>query len=210
MNGGGQPSTAIRAFLAFEIPLAIKERLERDMAALHRQLPPARWVRPGGLHLTIKFLGESRRGRLDDLSLALGRSLAALPPVTVTLGGSGFFPTASRARVAWIGGTVSGVEPVVDAVERMAVHAGWPPERRGWSLHLTLARLKTPWPRAAASRFLEWGGHLDFEPFRCSELVLFSSQLRPSGAVYTRLAGIPLEGTEARGERKENVSQPRS
>ena len=196
MKGAGRPTSPIRAFLAFEIPPTVKQQLERSMTRLRRQLPPARWVRPEGLHLTVKFLGESEPERLDGLVRALDPELAALSPVTFTLGGTGFFPSAARARVAWIGGTDANMDRVVSAVERAAVRGGWPPERRRWSLHLTLARLGAPWPRQAATRFLQWGESLAFEPFQCPALILFSSVLRPSGAVYSRLAALSLGGIE--------------
>ncbi len=189
----------VRAFLAFEIPPGIRERLNAEMRRLRRELPPARWVRPEGVHLTVKFLGESESERLDALVESLTPALEGLHPVTFALNGTGFFPSARRPRVAWIGGTATGAEPVIASVERSAARAGWAAEQRRWSLHLTLARLRSPWSRTATSRFLEWGEHLELDPFRCSELVLFSSVLRPSGAVYSRLAAVPLGGSQTTG-----------
>jgi 2'-5' RNA ligase len=58
---------------------------------------------------------------------------------------------------------------------------------------LTQARFKTQWSKAAVDRFLEWGDNLDLEAFICREVVLFSSDLQPGGAVYTALERFPLE-----------------
>jgi 2'-5' RNA ligase len=92
-----------------------------------------------------------------------------------------------------VGGDVDGVEHVVAAVEEASEIAGFPRERRPWKVHLTQARLKAQWPRAAIDRFLEWGDGLDLETFSCREVVLFASDLRPGGAVYTALERIPIE-----------------
>jgi 2'-5' RNA ligase len=184
---------AVRAFLALEIPEAIKEQIALSREALRSRLPKARWVRPEGQHLTIKFLGEVERARLEALPSQFGPELEGLGSVEVAFSGAGFFPSSRRPRVAWIGGSVSGVEPVVEAVERVAEANGFARERRRWSLHLTQARLNRPWPPEAVDRFLAWGRDLGLEPFVCSELVLFRSQLGPGGAVYTALERMRLE-----------------
>ena len=90
-----------------------------------------------------------------------------------------------------------GIDPVVAAVEEAAEACGWPRESRPWTLHLTQARVRKPWPKAAVERFLEEGRELDVGSFSCGEVVLFSSRLQPGGAVYTTLDLAPLEGVRA-------------
>ena len=182
----------IRAFLALEIPAAVKAELAAGRESLRAELPRARWVRPEGQHLTLKFLGDSQRDVLAALAADLAPRLAGLGPVTVTLGGSGFFPSSARPRVAWLGGTAEGVAPVVEVVEEVAETHGFPRERRPWSLHLTQARLERPWPQVPVGRFLAWGESLRPPPFTCREAVLFSSRLERGGAVYTPLDRMSL------------------
>ncbi|MFV2073573.1 MAG: RNA 2',3'-cyclic phosphodiesterase [Thermoanaerobaculales bacterium] len=182
----------IRAFLALEVPAEIKRRLADEAGAVRRELPTARWTRPEGQHLTLKFLGEVAPAVVDDLVRGLTPRLAGSGPVRVHLRGSGFFPSPKRPRVAWVGGAAEGADVVVAAVEDEAEVLGFARERRAWSLHLTQARFNRPWPQAAVARFLEWGNHLALGPFRCSEVVVFASERRPGGAVYTPLVRIPL------------------
>jgi RNA 2',3'-cyclic 3'-phosphodiesterase len=188
-----KPET-VRAFLAFEMPSAVHDLLADEVTGLRAALPRARWVRPEGIHLTVKFLGESPRGELDALADELAGLLGTAPPVRVLLGGSGFFPSARRPRVAWVGGEAEGAEEVVTAVEATSATRGWKTETRGWSPHLTVARLRDPWSPTAVERFLAWGRTLAFDPFVCRELVLFSSRLQPGGAVYTPLRRLDLAG----------------
>lgn len=182
----------VRAFAAFEIPAAQRARLEAELGELRRELPPSRWTRPEGWHLTLKFLGEVEHSTLVRLAGALHQHLEGHPAPSVHLGGSGFFPSPTNPRVAWVGGEVVGAEPVVEALEEAAEAAGFARERRAWGVHVTVARLKGRWPRSAVERFLAWGSALEFEPFACTEVVLFESALVPGGAVYTALERMPL------------------
>jgi 2'-5' RNA ligase len=184
---------SIRAFLALEIPDRIKERLAQDQEGLRRELPRARWTHPEGWHLTLKFLGEVERRVLSEIGSELAPRIGGIGTVPAKLEKTGFFPTSMRPRVAWVGGVADGVEKVVAAVEEAAEIAGFPRERRPWSVHLTQARLNAQWPKTAVDRFLDWGDHLDLEPFTCREVVLFSSDLQPGGAVYTALERYSLE-----------------
>lgn len=185
-------SEAVRAFLAFEIPGTVRSRIAAARDDVRRDLPAARWTRPESWHLTLKFLGETEPGRLAALGSALAPAACGLGSVTAHLHGSGFFPNPGNPRVAWIGGEAAGAQPVAAAVEEAATALGFPPDRRAWSVHLTLARMRSRWPRAAVERFLSWGDELDLGTFRCPEIVLFESSLEPGGAVYTALQRIPL------------------
>ncbi|HSL16677.1 MAG TPA: RNA 2',3'-cyclic phosphodiesterase [Methylomirabilota bacterium] len=184
---------AIRAFVALEMSDAVRERIRLEQQRLRAEMPRARWTRPDGQHLTLKFLGETPPEILDRFKGELAGRLAGLPAVTVRLGGAGFFPSPRRPRVAWIGGEADGGAAVAAAAQAAAAAVGLPPDGRPWSPHLTQARLDRPWPRSAVERFLEWGRGLAFEPFTCAEAVLFASELRPGGAVYTALERFPLQ-----------------
>jgi len=182
----------IRAFLALEIPPALKRSLEEEERRLRSLLPRASWVRPDGLHLTLKFLGDSESEVLAALADELRGAVAGRGTVRVTLHGSGFFPSPRRPRVAWLGGQAEGALEVVEVVENVALRHGFARDGRSWALHLTLARLREPWPAPAVEAFLHWGESFTLAPFECPELVLFQSTLRPDGAVYTALGRLAL------------------
>ncbi len=185
-------TTEIRSFLALEMPAEVREAIAALQQALRRELPDARWVRPEGIHLTVKFLGERPRAEVLELAAELDPRLAGLGPVSVAVGGTGFFPSETRPRVAWVGGRADGAAAVVREVEEAAAVRGWNREARPWSPHLTLARLRRPWPRRAVERFLAAGRQLRLDPFRCDELVLFRSTLGPGGARYDVVSRMSL------------------
>ena len=186
-------AATVRAFIALEIPDETREIIRREQRHLKAELPRARWTRPEGQHLTLKFLGETTAEKLARLRKEITDRAGVMPAVTIRLHGAGFFPSARRPRVAWIGGEASGGAEVAAAVEGASVASGFPAEGREWSLHLTQARLDRAWPRSGVEIFLEWGRGLELEPFTCREVVLFASELRPRGAVYTPLERFPLE-----------------
>jgi len=89
--------------------------------------------------------------------------------------------------VAWLGGRAPGLAAWATAVAEVVEQVGVPPERRPFSLHLTLARLNTPWRPPEVSRFLELVDGWQGAPFTAREMTLFSSELRPGGPRYTAL-----------------------
>lgn len=177
----------MRLFVAVDLPAFLRQEIGRRQAKLRRELPPARWVRPEGIHATLKFLGEQG----DDLPGRLGSILAgpaaSLAPVEVVPEGAGFFPDPRRPRVGWLGARADGLAAWAAAVEDAAAAVGIARERRPFSLHLTLVRLERPWPDAAVRRFLDDVSSWRLEPFTAVEMTLFRSELGPGGATYTGL-----------------------
>lgn len=183
----------MRCFLAVELPQAQKAVVMAGLAKLKAKLPAARWVRPEGLHITLKFLGEQQESQAALFLEALSELLADAPAeVKVSLAGGGFFPNASRPRVAWLGGVAPGLEQWAAASEEAAALIGVAREPRPFSLHVTLARLERPWPQGACQRFLDEVSSWRLDPFLAREVVLFESTLGPGGAVYTAKAKISV------------------
>lgn len=184
--------TTARAFVAIEIPEDVVGVIMKGRRNLERSLPPARWIRPERQHLTLLFLGDVSMSTLEFLTQAMRRELGGISAPRIALGGSGFFPDARRARVAWIGGEAPGAREVVEGVGRAADDAGLSGGSQPWSLHLTQARLKKPWPPEAVRVFIRWGEALRPAPFEAREVVVFTSELRPGGPVYTASERIAL------------------
>jgi RNA 2',3'-cyclic 3'-phosphodiesterase len=204
----------VRLFVAFELPEGVREEAGRRAAEARRALPPARWVRAEGLHLTLKFLGETDPGALAALGAGLTAAFAAAPAMTARLDGAGGFPSGRPARVAWIG--VAGADvsdagsanahaaDACDALgalqERVAAvaeeAAGAERERRPFSPHVTVARPDPPWPRTAIesfiARFTAAPGSPLAAPFPLAAGSLVESVLGAGGSRYRTVATFPL------------------
>lgn len=189
--------------MAIDLPDQVRERLGEIIARLSGRIAPGivRWVRPDGIHLTLKFLGEVSTGSLTQLTDVLERVSSSHAPLDVYIGGLGCFPNMRRPRVIWVGveeasGQLAALQQALDGqFERI----GYRREGRPFSPHLTLGRVREG---AAVDAVQEAGRIVALEPatdlsqVHVTAVCLFRSDLRPSGAIYTRLAEVPLRGAE--------------
>lgn len=156
---------------------------------MREHLAGARWSRPEGRHLTLKFLGEVPDDRVDAISRSLGDAVAGRQPFRAAFDVLGGFPNLRRPRVLWLGiGKGSDELAALAAdVEGVLQPLGFPGEERPFRSHFTLARFPKPsvvgeLPDVTVPR----------RSFAVDELVLFRSQLHPKGARYTALERFPL------------------
>jgi 2'-5' RNA ligase len=187
--------------VALEIPDEIRGEVARRAEAARRELPKARWVRAGSLHLTLAFLGETEPDRLPRLAEHLAPAFAASPPFVLQLVGGGTFPPNRPARVAWAG---LEADPELARLRARVAAAlveavGFEPDRRGYSPHLTLARCSRPWRREEIERFTRHFRGALGAPFPIHRGVLFESRLGPGGARYREVQVYPLGEGGPRG-----------
>lgn len=180
---------AERYFLAIDMSLQTKARIQEVVVPLYAEIPGARWVRRENYHITLVFLGEKDRNYISRLS-GMARELATVQaPFVLTLAGWGFFPHSHRPRVMYMKAE-EGNEVVVDLARTVQDFVG--DGEANFQPHLTVARFKNPKPIQTAEEFL---------PISTSvrELTLFSSTLTPSGPNYRAVDKFTFSGI-ARGE----------
>lgn len=175
-----------RLFVALELPEIVVGALERHQNGL----PGARWIDPENFHLTLRFIGEVDPSQAEDIHDAL--SLVRAQGFTLRLSHFGAFGSGGRPRSLWVG--VQKSEPLnrlKARIDHVLRSVGVAPDRRKYSPHVTLARLKgVSEPRLAAfvgARAIE----TDLA-FPVNRFVLFSSFLASGGAIYTPMADYPL------------------
>lgn len=153
-----------------------------------------RWVRPRGIHLTLKFLGDIDRKDLDPLGVALTKVAEGVRAFTLRGAGLGVFPDAHRPRVIWVGlaGDVRDLLTLQGRLEAHLAPLGHARERRPFRGHLTLGRVKGRLDTPCLIKHLEALKDFCTDPFVVRSIVLFQSTLRPQGALYTRLAEARL------------------
>lgn len=179
----------IRLFVAYDIP----DDVRMLICGMGATIPGARAVPTEQLHLTLKFLGDIEESMLPDIRNAL--SEVSAPPLTINLQGVGHFPPRGNPRVLWCG-----ISPALETIqlrngiEKALADIGIPRERRKFSPHVTLARLKNS-PLKRVSQFLAGNSMFATPPFRVDLFRLYSSTLTARGAVHTVEAEFPLTGT---------------
>lgn len=179
-----------RLFVAIDLPEATKDavlRLRED------DLPPGRWTRREALHLTLHFIGDVPEAVARAYQRALQQADAGA--FDMRIAGVGQFPIEARPRVIWAGvENTPALRALYEAVGNALESEGFKRERRRFHPHITLMRFKKPLRRGPASKWID--AHLDFytEPFRVEQFVLYESDLKPSGAVYTKRKVYNLAG----------------
>jgi len=186
----------MRLFIAIDLPDSVRAALAREQARLRdgcARSRDIRWTRPEGLHLTLKFLGQVEATRVTDVTEALN-ALGPYETFEIEVGGFGFFPSARRPRVFWVG---SQATPVLGELARRVEAAmeplGFAREDRPFQPHLTLARLEGQRPQPELDAAVQ-KGEASFGRFTVTEFFLFESKLRPGGAEYSKLARFPAAG----------------
>ena len=178
----------MRLFVALDLPEDTREALSNLIARLRLTCPKVRWVRPEGMHITLKFIGEADAGKLGAIRAAL-ETVHSTAPVEINLRGVGFFPNERRPHTVWCGVEASpNLAPLAAEIARALEPLGFPSESRQFVPHLTLARFKSPdglEKLVSAARDLK---SQEYGYVRESEFHLFQSFLKPSGAEHQRLA----------------------
>lgn len=187
----------LRLFVALELPEAMKEALADIIEELRReQAAPLRWVRPEGVHLTLKFLGAVPTARLSAVEAALAEAVPDPFQIHLTLDRLGTFGGPNRTRVIWVGisGQTEELAALAQRIDNALTRVGFPPETRPFSPHLTLARVSdaaSPAERRHIEELVRTARAPSAMPVRFTEVSLMQSFLPPGGALYRRLATFP-------------------
>ncbi len=180
----------IRSFLAFELPEEIKKIVSRVSGEMKKSPLDMRWVKVDNIHLTVIFIGGISTDLLDDLGKKVSKVCQKHGPFNIRLRGAGVFSNRRNPRVLWLGldGNIDKMGWFRNSLQKRLEPFGIKKEKRRFNPHLTLGRFR----KGSKS-----GIHLDdlllnYEDLNsrvCTlgELILFKSDLKPGGAVYTRL-----------------------
>lgn len=164
------------------------EPLRRLTGELRQELGNGRirWVRMDHLHLTVEFFGATAVDRIPALEQALAEAAAASGPFSLRTGSMGLFGSLRHPRVLWLGIESEGLSTLHGGVQETLRGAGWMPEARAYSPHLTLARLDG-WREASKLEGLLERHRADRIPEQCvEELILYESVRDHRGNRYEK------------------------
>jgi 2'-5' RNA ligase len=163
--------------------------------ALRRHHGDVKWVRPESIHITLKFLGDVEEESVEEIEGVLHKSVQGFSPFSIELSDTGVFPHVHRPRVLWVGikkgaQELGGLARKVDASLQ---ELGFEPEKRHFSAHITLGRVRSPHGMDTTIKEMI---STDFrtKSFHVESIEFMKSDLKPTGAVYTVLRHLPLQG----------------
>ena len=199
----------LRLFVACAMPEAVKRGLASIQDDMRRQgAPRLRYVRPEGIHITLKFLGDVQQHRVEAIAAALERAIEPFELRLTIERLGGFAPASLRAgsgaglRVVWaaLAGDLAQLAALAERVECALVPLGFPREKRLFAPHITLARV----PDEVSVEDRLWLAALvesyqlpALPPMILSEVLLIRSILGPGGSVYEHLGFFPADPGES-------------
>jgi 2'-5' RNA ligase len=186
----------IRSFLAIELPKLILKKIEEVQRDLRSTRADVRWVNPEKIHLTLKFFGNIEESRIDPIFKSIEEPIRNTPPYSIEVKGVGAFPQLRNPRVIWIG-LVNGKEILTSfqkQIETQLEKIGFQTENRPFHPHLTLGRMKSSRGREEMVGRMEKHREEEFGDFQVERVILFKSDLKPSGPIYTLLREMKLGG----------------
>ena len=189
----------VRSFIAIELPEGVKTgltRLQNQLKAANHS--PVKWINPGSIHLTLKFLGDVPVDKINSITRALETATREIPPFQLEVKDLGVFPNLNKVRVVWVGvsGDITRLGQLQQRIESNLAILDFTPETRAFTPHLTLARLREQASPDERQNFGQLIGNTKFESvykFRVDSISLMSSQLTREGAVYSRLDSTKLK-----------------
>jgi 2'-5' RNA ligase len=186
--------SALRTFLAIELPEETRARISKLQKELVRCGVSVKWVEKDNLHLTMRFFGDLEEERLEDVKKAVGEAAKKLVPIEAKLEGLGAFPTLKRPRVVWLGVSDGrrGILEMKETLEKELEIAGFPLDEGRFSAHVTLGRVRDRSARVTAlSREVERAEFPAAEVL-VKEISCMKSDLTRTGPIYSKLFGIAL------------------
>lgn len=186
-------SNVVRTFICIEIPDSIKERIDQLQQTLRKIEAQVSWTTPSKIHLTLKFLGGVETPRIERVEKAVRRAATGISPHEVEVGGAGCFPSPRNPRVLWVGLSIvpEPLKQLYTRLEDQLAIEGFSREKKKFSPHLTIGRIRTPRNSALVAEALIATGFRQ-ESFEATEVIVMRSDLKPTGAIYTPQAVISL------------------
>lgn len=189
----------IRSFIAIELPQNVKNGLAKLLSELGETRHPfVKWVNPESIHLTLKFLGNIPFKQVAEINRLMEEAVQGTLPFHLEVSELGAFPNLKRPRVLWVSikGEIDTLLSLQQSIDSALAPLGFAEEKRPFTPHLTLARLRERTSPAERKIFAELVMSTNFEssyPLEVKTISLMRSQLLPEGAIYTRLFALKLQ-----------------
>lgn len=185
----------LRTFVAVELSEETRAALGAEIGRLKACGADVKWVAPGNLHLTLKFLGQVDRRDVPGILKALEAGSRGRRRFLMETSGLGFFPRPTKPRVVAAGidevGT-SCLRLLAADVEEALFEVGFGREERDFKAHVTLGRVKSPKGISALSDYILTHDGRPFGEDSVESIALIMSELRREGPIYTVLGHAAL------------------
>jgi len=180
-----------RGFISIDIGKALElngliEEIERTGADL-------KFVENENIHLTLKFLGDTKEELIEEIKGIMAESVKGIEPFKIKFKGLGVFPNQKYLRVIWIGiEEPSKIEKIARNLDEKLSDLGFKKDEHEFSSHITIARVKSARNKDKMYQIIDKAKGREFNEFEVREISLKKSQLTPNGPIYTTIHTLPL------------------
>ena len=191
--------SVLRLFLALDIPPRARETIVSIQNRFKTLDLHASWVRPGNIHLTLKFLGNTPSERIANIKKGVSEVAESTHVFKVGLDRLGVFPNFKNHRTLWIGlkNPHNNLKVVQENIDEKMEQLGFPKEEKKFNPHITLARIKQLKGEISKNfkdlkHEVESALPVEEEPFQVDSIRLIQSELTPKGSIFKLLGEFPL------------------
>jgi len=180
-----------RAFIAVEVPVFSK--LDEFSRAVKGTGADLKMVNLDNVHITLKFLGDTDEALVPEIEQVIRNAVSGIEPFTMKLKGTGAFPNLNRISVVWAGlENAEALGEIAGKIDTGLVPLGFQPERRKFSPHVTVARVKTGRNKDRLADIIGQFQNSEFGEISVDRIILKKSVLTPQGPIYSDIITIPL------------------
>lgn len=180
-----------RGFIAVEVP--VTDEIIQFQQDIRETEANVKLVEPENIHITPKFLGDTPVTQIDAIESMMNDAVTSSQKHLITLEGTGVFPNENYIKVIWIG--IKGAEKIseiADTLNQRCTQIGVKKDKRGFSAHLTIGRMKSARGKEKIIEVLRKYEDTLFAEIPVGEIHLKKSTLTPKGPIYESLSTIPL------------------
>lgn len=184
--------TEFRGFIAVDIPSS--QKIIELSNHIKNSNANVKLVEPKNIHITLKFLGDTNEKYIDQIEEIMKKSIRDIEPFEIKLTGAGVFPNPNYIKVMWIGIKDNGeLEKISGNINEQLTNLGFEREKRRFSPHLTIARVRTARNKEKLVEIVEKYREVEFAKIKVESIKLKQSKLTPKGPIYTTLKDINFD-----------------
>lgn len=183
--------STFRGFIAIEIGTFPK--LAELGSAINKTGANVKIVEPENVHITLKFLGETEETLMEEIESIIKNAVEDVDPFNIQLKGTGVFPNPNYIKVVWIGiNQGEKIGEIAHKIDESLSKLRFKKEKRGFSPHLTIARVKSAKNKDKLLQIIEKYRDVEFANISVNSIKLMKSELTPKGPIYTILKEVKI------------------
>ena len=181
-----------RGFIAIEVP--VTNQIIQFQQDIRKTDANVKLVEPENIHITLKFLGDTPIKQIDAIESIMKDAVSSAQKHTITLESTGVFPNENYIKVIWVGMKGSEkISEIADSLNQQCTQIGVKKDKRGFSAHLTIGRMKSAHGKEQIVDILRKYETTLFAEIPVNKILLKKSTLTPKGPIYETLLTIPLQ-----------------